>query len=52
MNYSDPKGSPGKEHHARLVQGLTQLKTVYNPRNVKRHEETKEKQILQLKKRV
>ena len=20
MNYSDPKGSPGKEHHARLVQ--------------------------------
>ena len=23
MNYSDPKGSPGKEHHARLVQGLS-----------------------------
>ena len=23
VNYSDPKGSPGKEHHARLVQGLS-----------------------------
>ena len=23
MNHSDPKGSPGMEHHARLVQGLS-----------------------------
>ena len=23
MSYSDPKGSPEKEHHAKLVQGLS-----------------------------
>ena len=41
-----------EERLTEIKSDMTQLKTVYNPRNVKRCQETKEKQILQLKKRV
>ena len=41
-----------EERLKEIKSDMTQLKTVYNPRNVKQCEETKEKQILQFKKRV